>query len=197
VDVDFIGIDHDFAATAALGESLELGETSVALSDWPRTASDRFGPAESGADRDQRAAKRADGYAGQASPLHLEAEQLPRPCRPLPSEVLRRQAQRRCELLAKQSVDLASTVEAASIVESVAARLREAFRRGDHRRDRCTDLLRDSVARQTSGQLGDHQAAQRRRRISRLATESEFSAARSAQQGHTLHWSFVGANDLR
>jgi hypothetical protein len=134
VDVDLVGVKYRLLGARAGFELANRSQNTQPSVTWPRTQDDGLGRTEPRADPRQRPAHRAHGDGREAFELHLQAEQLTGPGRPLPSEVLRRAAQQAHQHAVEPLVGLARAVVAAPVVQPGNAIGEEPVGGTDHRR---------------------------------------------------------------
>jgi len=165
MDIDLVGVEHRLAFRRARCERTQLAQTTFPLLARPRAEDDRPRHSVASAELAQDASHGARSDRAESATHHFSTEQLARPRRTLPSEVLRRAAQKLGDLATKAIVDLRATVEASLIVKTVDTVGDEA-RRGLHdRRASERDVVGDAHAAVTETKPRDGEKSKRRRRV--------------------------------
>jgi hypothetical protein len=111
--------------------------------------------AEARADAGKRAPHGAHRHRRPTVSLHLQTQQLTRPCRPTPAEVLGRPAQQRCDATAERLVGLGGSVSASPVKQTGYAFSDEALGRAHDRGAGNFEITRSLRAATTASEQSD------------------------------------------
>src|SRR5580658_888947 len=187
VDVDLVAVEHGLFGARPRFEPADRGQNTLPSLTTPGAQDDGLGRAESGADARQGAAHRADRHHGEALDLHLQAEQLARPCWSRPSVVLRRETEQTREHAVEALVGLDRAVVAAPVIQAPNALCHEPVGRTDHRGHGDVQLRRRLPHRPACPQPGNGLEPKSRVGVTASTSEADQLTPLNAAHSRYVH----------